>query len=467
MAQEAWVKIFGLPVSLWSPAILKKIGEECGGFVEIDERTRSMEEIQWARIRVKITGELRPSMLEIEVEEEVYSLALWWEIRPVVRRFLSAVEIRRRTEDRGDTFSRAEKRVGKDLIDTGTEGLLLPDDGMLLQENGPGLESGFQIHGPRPREWACLDGKLTGSSSHGLTLGLKEQEKDGGLAKRDGSLGRKLKDKLKVAGVPETGPSSSNWAAGLGCHSSILMEGLEREGPNANQEKAGLLGCLFSRKRPTPEDALTCWVPEEIRREQRVDGFSMTDHALEEEAKRYALHFYPKGNQVMGTSLLLSSNFDRAPEGESFDRPGELEEELWGDKSTWLTVYEGNDENVNGSWKLGEANKNRDKARCKEESDGASGIQVTENEKEELWEECSLVKFSQFLGFSTEGIEKEILNFLTKIRKRREKIHSKELLEKTKFERELKRLECSVNYEGGNKQKAPSQGKGNQLIVVQ
>ena len=123
--------------------------------------------------------------------------------------------------------------------------------------------------------------------------------------------------------------------------------------------------------------------------------------------------------------------------------------------------------NVNGPWKLGEANRIRDKVRGKEGIDGASGIQVIENEKGELWEECSLAKFSQFLGFSTEGIEKEILNFLTKIRKRRKKIHSKELVEKTKFERELKRLECSVNYEGGNKQKALSQGKGNQLIVVQ
>ena len=186
---------------------------------------------------------------------------------------------------------------------------------------------------------------------------------------------------------------------------------------------------------------MTCWVPEESRREQRVDGLSTTDCALQEEAKRYALHSYTKGNQAMGTSLLLSSNFDQAPEGESFDRSGELEEELGGDKSTWLTVYEG--------------------------SVGASGIQASENVKGELWEECSLAKFSQVLGFSTEGIEKEIVNFLTKIRKRREKIHSKELLEKTKFERELKRLECSVNYEGGNKQKALSQGKGNQLIVVQ
>ena len=78
-----------------------------------------------------------------------------------------------------------------------------------------------------------------------------------------------------------------------------------------------------------------------------------------------------------------------------------------------------------------------------------------------------MAKFSQFLGFSTEGLEKEILSFLIKIRKRREKTHNKDLLEKSKFERELKRLECFVNYEGGNKQKGPSQGKGNQIVVVQ
>ena len=147
----------------------------------------------------------------------------------------------------------------------------------------------------------------------------------------------------------------------------------------------------------------------------------MTDRALEEEAKRYVLNSHPKGNRVMGTSLPLSSNSDRAPEGESFDRPGGIEEELWGDKSTWLTIYEGNVENVNGSWKLGEANKNRDKVRGKEGNTGASGSQDSENEKKELWEDCSLAKFSQFLGFSTEGLEKEILNFLIEIRKRREK----------------------------------------------
>ena len=39
------------------------------------------------------------------------------------------------------------------------------------------------------------------------------------------------------------------------------------------------------------------------------------------------------------------------------------------------------------------------------------------------------------------------------------------LMEKSKFERELKRLECSVNYEKGGKQRSLLQGKGDQLAV--
>ncbi|RVW14368.1 hypothetical protein CK203_097452 [Vitis vinifera] len=56
------------------------------------------------------------------------------------------------------------------------------------------------------------------------------------------------------------------------------------------------------------------------------------------------------------------------------------------------------------------------------------------------WEESSLVRFSQFLGFSTEGLEVEILNFLDKIRKRKEKIIAKK--------------------------KGPMKGRGNQKVVI-
>ena len=86
--------------------------------------------------------------------------------------------------------------------------------------------------------------------------------------------------------------------------------------------------------------------------------------------------------------------------------------------------------------------------------------------EEASWEESDLARFSNFLGFSTEGLEKEIMDFLGKIRKRRERIHNKSLLEKSKFERELRRLECSINYEGGKRQVGGRQGRGCQILEV-
>ena len=64
-----------------------------------------------------------------------------------------------------------------------------------------------------------------------------------------------------------------------------------------------------------------------------------------------------------------------------------------------------------------------------------------------------------------ESLEKEILGFFIKIRKRREMIHNKGTLEKSKFERELKRLECSINYEGEIKKNCHLKGRGGQLTI--
>ena len=108
--------------------VLKRIGEECGGFVAVDDRTKTMREIQWARLLVKTRGDFRPSVLEIEVEEDVYVLSLWWEIKPVVRMKYSEASGRRSDEVRGDVSSHAEKHVGKELVSARLETLNLPDD---------------------------------------------------------------------------------------------------------------------------------------------------------------------------------------------------------------------------------------------------------------------------------------------------------------------------------------------------
>ncbi|RVW24635.1 hypothetical protein CK203_096110 [Vitis vinifera] len=56
--KEAWVKILGLPISLWVPSILRKVGDECGGFVAMDSQTEKMEDLEWACILVKTRNEV-------------------------------------------------------------------------------------------------------------------------------------------------------------------------------------------------------------------------------------------------------------------------------------------------------------------------------------------------------------------------------------------------------------------------
>lgn len=74
--REAWVRIVGLPVSLWDQTILRRIGEECGGFLAVDTQTEKLEELQWARILVKMNGEELPNTVEVWIEELCYVLTL-------------------------------------------------------------------------------------------------------------------------------------------------------------------------------------------------------------------------------------------------------------------------------------------------------------------------------------------------------------------------------------------------------
>ncbi|RVW81853.1 putative mitochondrial protein [Vitis vinifera] len=51
----------------------------------LDVKTERMEELQWARIRVRVKDGKIPNMVDIWVENMCYSLTLWWEIRPTLR----------------------------------------------------------------------------------------------------------------------------------------------------------------------------------------------------------------------------------------------------------------------------------------------------------------------------------------------------------------------------------------------
>ncbi|RVW15618.1 hypothetical protein CK203_077765 [Vitis vinifera] len=112
--REVWVRILGLPVSLWVPSVLRRVGDACGGFLDVDPRTESMEELQWARILIRLDGVNIPGSLVIGVEEMSYSLSLWWEAVPVLRQdegWKRGLSNHPRGEVSGDGAPRAGSRV--------------------------------------------------------------------------------------------------------------------------------------------------------------------------------------------------------------------------------------------------------------------------------------------------------------------------------------------------------------------
>ena len=71
------------------------------------------------------------------------------------------------------------------------------------------------------------------------------------------------------------------------------------------------------------------------------------------------------------------------------------------------------------------------------------------------------------MGFSTTGLEKFILKFFQELQGRREKIINKDLAKKTKFEREIKGLKFSVNYEKCSSSRSTCKSAGGKRLVCQ
>lgn len=42
---ETWVRIVGLPIFLWDSTILRRVVEECGGFLAVDSQTDNLEKL--------------------------------------------------------------------------------------------------------------------------------------------------------------------------------------------------------------------------------------------------------------------------------------------------------------------------------------------------------------------------------------------------------------------------------------
>ncbi|KAJ9692950.1 hypothetical protein PVL29_011872 [Vitis rotundifolia] len=438
---EAWVRIVGLPVVLWDQEILRRVGEECGGFLAIDSQTEKMEELQWARILVKIKGKELPNAVEIWVEEECYTLTLWWEVRPLLKSVRIGKERKSsgsEGEVEGDGATRAGKQVRMGEGGSSPDALLQPVDGTGAQS------SGLECMMDRPRETS----------------------KGGGEPKPDGPF-------LSSFSPCEAGPSS------LGPLSSEASKGPnvdELTGPARREVNFGLpkappmleahVGEASSLEGSGPVSTRNNEA-EKAKIENQAK-LSTTDSALCEEASRYEdVPFHLVESESSSIPLLFSG---RTPLEEYYGHSGDERNLAEGETPRRLSFGQGSsDAEFNNCWELKEINNGNsgNNEDCGKELCLLQPAPLNiKGWGEASWGDSELAKFSKFLGFPTEGLEKDLADFLIKIRRRREKIHSKSLLEKSKFERELKKLECSINYEGRKKHKKGVQEGGCQIMEI-
>ena len=248
-----------------------------------------------------------------------------------------------------------------------------------------------RAQGPTIRDWASTDVLVSGSTTSGPIVGPKDARRAGGLVLLNRSLGSKLKEVATGDDGSKAGPSSRRWAVEMDCQKLIGLEGMERASPvmlitqalsKGPQEQACLLNCNISRRVNLLETKpFVAWETEDFRKQQMNVSYSTTDRALEEEALRYGSVFYSRGKRALGASHLNSFYFDRAPKGEFYDRSGVIEEEFRVENTTWLTVDEGSNENDNGYWDLGEANRISDKVRGTEGDSGTPKTQAVRNDR--------------------------------------------------------------------------------------
>ena len=461
--REAWVRIVGLPISLWCREILRKVGEKCGGFLAIDSQTERLEELQWARILVKISGEELPSMLEIGVEGVYYALTLWWEVRPVMRMIPAERKGTNSGEARGEVeggvATRAGKRVTEVVEGARPETLLQSADVTRGQRDGPGSF------------WAFSRGPSG--------LGLGDQEGVHGRLGPDGPY-RGLGLDVGPDGIvsPKAGPNSSGpsysegplYLRGSGNMEAVNSGGLYG-GDDCHGPSGVALPLVWAGPRQLKEadaEGVPFWEYDGRRRQAEMEPClaekSRTDCALIEEASRYECAPTPCGLMASELSPSPLFFFGRTPLGDFCDISGEDRVTHLREIPLCMLLPLGPLEEEN------ECRLREGSSACKESSDKVLSLaqsmpHVGKGWQEESWGESELAKFSKFLGFSTEGLEEDILEFMIKIRKRREKVHSKNMLEKSRFERELKRLECSINYERGKMQKGEIIVGGGQFMV--
>ena len=96
---------------------------------------------------------------------------------------------------------------------------------------------------------------------------------------------------------------------------------------------------------------------------------------------------------------------------------------------------------------------------------GEAATVCSESTSYNNWEDSCLFKFSEYLGVTTVGFEEEILKLMRKLEAQQVEDKRKGNSTETRCERELRKLECTINY-SGKSQNRGGRDRGNFLLKL-
>ena len=450
--KSIWVRVVGMPLHFWSQEILRKIGDACGGFFAVDEDTAKFKELKWARLLVRSEGLEWPNSLQVAVGSVCYSLQLWWEVKPGLTAVVPATrnemgnEREVRDEGEGDSragFKKANVRTHGEpaKVDVPCEN----DEGgcskaaafseALSEKVADGVGSTASQHITWGKNTICGPGKS-------LVLGRQMMVDLGRRPKEKGQVTEGQIELMKMGRPKSPSYKDSEVEMDRSREARAPVGGLGVSG----ELEGEMVGAQMGSRSPA------------------VNLTVFTNEALMEEASRYSDQSSCSLSSLGKRDISLSST-PSGRNGESVARTGVIIQSsssveaggavmgplrmIWADgREAEVLDSAGREVGAFGEKTEGDTNRTIHE-----------DMEEREEEEEPCWQSSSLAKFSRYIGMPTEGFEGEILFLLKRMKER--KIQKGQMdgrkskkLKSSKFERELRKLEWTLNYigEGGGEE---------------
>ena len=576
VGREVWIRVVGLPLHLWTPEILRKLGDVCGGFVAVDKDTEMKTERKWARMLVKMVGKSRPGVINILEGPRSFEMQIWWEVCPWVSGVfpVGAREEAEISEVEEEVEARAGKRVemgGKEITVDGqtlqgrktklwkkkgqqADVSSVPGGGQNYRGGagaggGRRKSTGFNVVGEEIKKQAWSSGGYRaqarlppgpkGNDFHGprdlttrspavlkkgsgLEVGLHLQLDEAHKKSIGGAAGRSGRFGLVAPGPLQASPS--NWL-------QVLKKGKRGKGGQFKMAQPGPVGDISASKeirrtetrrsrsgaegsREVMEDPAwicakgsllhakgswsgrgetpsfeSCWengmsLVAVVSPAKDGSGHGIGDEGLSVgcyAALVEAVSTWTEGTDPRGLGEIVEgTRFDTLPSVDVssprysvFGRPlisggssgsGDFcEYDVLGDMEP-LRVVSGDGR----EWEKGTTND----VTVNVQNQGGPGYlkgEAISGQSEGMgynkWEDSCLFKFSEYLGVTTEGFEEEILKLMRKIEAQQVADKRKGIVSETRCERELRKLECTINYYGKNRNRS-GRDRGNFLLKL-